>query len=102
MHGRTGKMNLDTAKLIECVDWEGITDDKVTINVDGEKLRETIYNEVKVTIKQHHEDSFGLYSNGLMFCNITPGGIFSEDDCRQLAIEIQNKLNNRIRSKLDL
>ena len=30
-------MNLDTAKLMECVDWEGITDDKVTINVDGEK-----------------------------------------------------------------
>ena len=95
-------MKVDTAKIMECVDWERITGDTITVNVDGEKLRQTIYDEVHVTMKKHHENSYGLYSNGLIFCNITPGGIFSEDDCRKLAIEIKNIMNNKIRSKLNL
>ena len=51
-------MELDTVKLMECVDWDRITEDTVTINVDGEKLRETLYNEVHVTMQVHHGDSY--------------------------------------------
>ena len=95
-------VEFDNVKLMECVDWEQITKDTVTIKVDGEKLCETIYDEVHVVMRKHHENSYGLYSNGILFCNITPGGIFSEKDCKQLAIEIKNTMNNRIRSTLNL
>lgn len=102
MHRRTVKMEFDNVKLMECIDWEQITKDTVTIKVDGEKLRETLYDELHVVMRKHHENSYGLYSNGILFCNITPGGIFSENDCKQLAIEIKNTMNNRIRSTLNL
>ena len=95
-------MKVDTAKIMECVDWEGITGDTVTIKKKKKKLRQTIYDEVHVTMKKHHENSYGLYSNGLIFCNITPGGIFSEEDCRKLAKKKKNTMNNKIRSKLNL
>ena len=95
-------MELDNAKLMECVEWKRITEDEVILNIDGEKLRETLYNEVHVTMQVHHGDSYGLYSNGRLFCNISPGGIFSKKDCKELAIEIKTKMNNRIRSELKL
>lgn len=95
-------MNLDTSKLIECIDWKGIDKNQITLNVDGEKLRETIYNELHVTIKKHHENSIGLYSNGKLFINITPNKLFPEETCKQIATDIQYTLNNRIKSKLNL
>ena len=94
-------MELDNAKLMECVEWKRITEDEVILNVDGEKLRETLYDEVHVKMEGTN-GRYNLYSNGKRFCTIRAGGILSEKDCQELAIEIKTKINNRIRSELDL
>lgn len=94
-------MELDNAKLMECVEWKRITEDEVILNIDGEKLRETLYDEVHVKMEGNN-GRYKLYSNGKRFCTIRAGGILSEKDCQELAIEIKTKINNRIRSELDL
>lgn len=92
---------LDIDKIFNCVDWENVTQDKITINVDGEKLKQTIYEDLEVKIKER-DDSIKLTMMDYTFLEIYMNEIMTKDDCRKLAIEIKNIMNNRIRSKLNL
>lgn len=94
-------MKFDTVKIMECVDWKRITADSVTLNVDGEKLRQTIYDEVHIEIEDN--DSYiTLQSGNHDLVDITPNSVFNKQDCMYLAKDIQQILNNRIKAKLEL
>lgn len=94
-------MKFDTVKIMECVDWKRITADTVTFNVDGEKLRQTIYDEVHIEIEDN--DSYiTLQSGNHDLVDITPNSVFNKQDCMYLAKDIQQILNNRIKAKLEL
>ena len=93
---------LDTDKIFNCVDWENVTKDKITINVDGEKLKQTIYEDLEVKIKEGEDNPIKLTMMDYPFVEIYPNEIMTEDDCKRWAIEIRNTLNNRIKSKLKL
>lgn len=94
-------MEFDTLKLMECIDFKEITKDTVTLKIDGEKLIQQIYDEVHITIEDN-DTYLTLQSGRHDLIDITPGSIFNKGDCMQLANEIKNILNNRIKSKLEL
>ena len=42
---------LDSIKIMECIDVESITSETITLNIDGEKLRNEIYQDLKIELK---------------------------------------------------
>ena len=95
-------MFLDIDKLVNCVDWENATQDKITVNVDGEKLKQKIYEDIKVRLIEGTENPIKLTMMDYPFVDIYPNEIMTEDDCKKWAIEIRNTINNRIKSKLKI
>lgn len=93
---------LDIDKLVNCVDWENATQDKITVNVDGEKLKQKIYEDIKVRLIEGTENPIKLTMMDYPFVDIYPNEIMTEDDCKKWAIEIRNTINNRIKSKLKI
>lgn len=94
---------LDSNKIMECVEWETITNDTVTFNVDGEKLRQAIYEDLKITIDDSDSEyEIKLIFQDVPFIRLHPNEVFTERDCKQFAVEMSNILTNRIKSKLNM
>lgn len=93
---------LDIDKLVNCVDWENVTQDKITVNVDGEKLKQKIYEDIQVRLIEGTENPIKLTMMDYPFVDIYPNEIMTEDDCKKWAIEIRNTINNRIKSQLKM
>lgn len=93
---------LDSVKIMECVELETITKDKVTLNVNGEQLLNAIYEDVKIELDEDFEIPVRLRFQDAPFIEIYPNELFDEENCKQLAIEIKNRLNSEIKTKLNL
>lgn len=93
---------LDSVKIKEYIDVKNITNESVTLKLDGEKLINDLYNDIRVDIKDNDGPVQELECLDAPFIHIYPNEIFNEKDCKQLAIELKNMLNNRIRSQLNL
>ena len=93
---------LDSTKIMECIDVESITSETVTLNVDGVRLLNEIYQDLKIELKDNEGPIQELTFQDAPFIQICPNEVFDEDDCRQLAIETMNRLNSQIRTKLNL
>ena len=92
----------DSAKIMECIDVESVTSETVTFNVDGERLLNEIYEDIKIELDDTESNQIILRCQDRPFIYIHQNKIFDEDNCRQLAIEVMNRINSQIRSKLNL
>lgn len=92
---------LDSIKIMECIDIESITSETITLNIDGEKLRNEIYQDLKIELKDDGPIQVLTFQDA-HFIEIYPNEIFNDEKCKQLAIEIMNRLNNEIQTKLNL
>ena len=95
-------MYLDSAKIMKYLDVKNITNESVTLKLDGEKLINDLYKDIHVDIKDNEGPVQELECMDAPFIHIYPNEIFNEKDCKQLAIELKNILNNRIKSQLEL
>ena len=93
---------LNAVKIIKSIESESVTKDKITLNVDGEQLLNEIYEDVKIELDDDSEAPITLRSQSATFIQIYPNELFDEKKCKQLAIEIKNRLNNEIKTKLNL
>ena len=93
---------LDSVKIKKYIDVKNITNESVTLKIDGEKLINDLYNDICVDITDNDGPVQELECLDAPFIHIYPNEIFNEKDCKQLAIELKNMLNNRIRSQLNL
>ena len=93
---------LNAVKIIKSIESESVTKDKITLNVDGEQLLNEIYEDVKIELDDDPEAHITLRSQNATFIQIYPNELFDEKKCKQLAIEIKNRLNNEIKTKLNL
>ena len=92
----------DSTKIMECIDVESITSETVTFKVDGEKLLNELYEDLKIEVDDYSEIPVILRCQDARFIEIYPNELFDEKNCRQLAIEIKNRLNSEIKTKLNL
>ena len=93
-------MILDSKKLMECVEWESVKGDEITIHVDGEKLKEEVYENLRIKLGRGELISLSFQDGP--FIEIIPNELFDEDYCKQLSIELMNRLNNTIKAKLNI
>lgn len=94
---------LDSVKIMECVELETVTNDKITLNVNGEQLLNGIYEDLKIELDDDDSEiPVILRCQDARFIEIYPNELFNEKNCRQLAIEIKNRLNSEIKTKLNL
>ena len=93
---------LDSVKIMKCVELETVTKDKITLKVDGEQLLNRVYEDIRIDLKDIEGPIQELTFQDAPFIQIYPNVIFDEQTCRELAIEIQNKLNSEIKTKLNL
>lgn len=93
---------LDSVKIMKCVELETVTKDKITLKVDGEQLLNRVYEDIKIDLKDTEGPIQELTFQDAPFIQIYPNEIFDEQTCRELAIEIQNRLNSEIKTKLNL
>ena len=93
---------LDSVKIMECVELETVSKDRVTLKIDGEQLLNAIYEDIKIELKDNDGPIQGLTFQDAPFVEIYPNDLFDEKNCRQLAIEIKNRLNSEIKTKLNL
>ena len=92
----------DSTKIMECIDVESITSKTVTLKIDGEKLLNELYEDLKIELKDSEGPIQELTFQDAPFIHIYPNEVFDDKDCRQLAIEIMNRLNSEIKTKLNL
>ena len=82
-------VNMDNEMLMNCVEWKTINKDTITLKIDGEKLREEIYNEICITIEDN--DTYITLKSGYHdLIDITPGSVFNKGDCLNIATEMKN------------
>lgn len=94
-------MEFDTTKLMKDVIWSEIEGDYVKVRVDGELLRKNLYEEIHITIEDN--DTYITLKSGIHdLIGITPGSVFNKGDCLNIATEMKNILNNRIKSQLEM
>ena len=90
--------------LLECIDWETATKDTITIKkIDVEKLREMVYDDIKLSLDNYgrdDEDTTTVYCQDAPFITLNTNELFSKENCEQLAIEIINRLNTEMKSRL--
>lgn len=94
-------MFIDDKKIMECVNIEETTKDKIVLNVNGEKIIEEIYEDNKIKIHETPEKIL-LYSGDVVLIEIYFDIILSKKECQQLAIEIINRLNNSMKTSLGI
>ena len=92
----------DSTKIMECIDVESITSETVTLKVNGEKLLNELYEDLKIELDEKETILARLRCQDAPFIEIYPNELFDEKNCRQLAIEIKNRLNSEIKTKLNL
>lgn len=92
---------LDSTKIMKCIDVKSVTSETITLNVDGEKLLDEIYEDLKIELEDDGPVKILRFQDA-PFIEIYPNEIFNENNCRQLAIEIMNRQNSQIRTKLNL
>ena len=89
--------------LYDCIDFENITNDTVTIKCDGEKLREQIYNQLKIVMDDNPEiGCVALYQDNNLFACINATETITEDDVRRISLELMNRINNEIKTRLHM
>lgn len=94
-------IHFDSIKIMECIDVEKITNETVTLNVDGEKLLRQIYEDLKIELSPT-SDYPTLNFQDAPFIKFLPNEVFPEEACKQLAIETMHRLNSQIRTKLNI
>lgn len=96
-------VNLDSEKLMECIDVDKATEDSVTLTINGKKLIQEIYEDLKLDVREDYaEDVPAVYFQDSPFIKIYPNETFDEKFCNQLALEIRNRLNNEFKTKLGI
>lgn len=96
-------VHLTSTKIMECIDVEKITNETVTLNIDGEKLRQQLYDDLKFkTTTDYGDDVPAVYFQDAPFAKFYPNEVFDEEACKQLAIELTNRLNSQIKTKLNI
>lgn len=93
---------LDLVKIMECIDIESVTKDTITLNINGEELTKTIYEEVKIKLDERETIPTRLTVMDAPFIEIYPNEMFTMDDCQELAVKIMDKLNSQVRAKLEI
>ena len=99
-------MFIDPEKLKNIIEWETVTPDTVTINVNGEELKQLIYDNLKITIDGQDNDTkydgetIVLRSNDIRIIEIHIGNFFSERDAALFAIQLQEQLNTQLKKSL--
>lgn len=86
---------------MKCIDIENVTNESVTLNVDGEKLLNELYQDFKIELDDEGPIQTLKFQDA-PFIEIYPNELYPEEKCRQLAIELMNRLNNEIKTKLNL
>lgn len=96
-------VNLDSEKLIECIDVDKATEYSVTLNVNGKKLIQEIYEDLKLEVTEDYADDVpAVYFQDGPFIKIYPNETFDEKFCNQLALELCNRLNSEFKTRLGI
>lgn len=95
-------MYINDIQLLKSVKWDSITKDEVTLTINGEELRQEVYEELKLKIDERFSNPVKVNFQDYLFLEITPNECFNEKECMQLAKEIVNTLNNQIKTQLKL
>lgn len=95
-------MFLDDIKLLNSVKWESATKDTVTLTVDGDLLRQEVYESLKLEIDEGFTDTVRINFQDYPFIELIPNELFDENYCKQLATEIVNRVNEQMKSQLDI
>ena len=95
-------MKINDYIIINNVNIEETTSNKIVINVNGEQLLHDLYNELKLEFKEEDWDDYEmiLKFQEYPFIKIYPNDIFSERDCSKILISIQEELNKQLRESL--
>lgn len=94
---------LDSEKLIECIDVDKATEDSLTLTINGKKLIQEIYNDLKLEVKEDYADDVpAVYFQDGPFIKIYPNETFDEKFCNQLALELCNRLNSEFKTRLGI
>ena len=92
-------MKINDIELMESIDWEKSDNEHIIINVDGDKLKESLYQSLKA---ESDIENLRLFIAGELFMDLHITETMPYDSCREWLKEIEVTLNNRIKSKLKI
>lgn len=92
-------MKINDIELMESIDWEKSDNEHIIINVDGDKLKKSLYQSLKA---EADYENLRLFIAGELFMDLHITETMTHDSCREWLKEIEVTLNNRIKSKLKI
>lgn len=95
-------MYIDEIQLLKSVKWDSISKSEITLTINGEELRQELFEELKLKIDENSNHPIKIKFQDYSFVEIMPNECFNENECKQLAIEIINRINSELKTKLNL